>query len=50
MDGGGNLKNVGERMKSIRKSRKLTQTQFGKKLGVTYAHISNIERGRDNSY
>lgn len=38
---------IGERIQQIRKSKKLTQTEFGKMFGVTHAHISSIERGKD---
>lgn len=39
---------IGERIQQLRKSKKLTQTEFGKMFGVTHAHISNIERGKEN--
>ena len=34
------------RLKKIRKDLKLTQTEFGKKIGITAAAISDIEKGR----
>ena len=39
---------IGERLQVIRKSKNLTQTEFGKIFGVTHAHISSIERGKEN--
>lgn len=39
---------IGERLQEIRKSKNLTQTEFGKMFGVTHAHISSIERGKEN--
>ncbi|GEN36140.1 MULTISPECIES: helix-turn-helix domain-containing protein [Paenibacillaceae] len=38
---------IGERVLTIRKRLKLTQKQFGEKLRVSNAHISNIEKGHD---
>lgn len=39
----------GERIKTIRKSLKLTMEQFGKRIGVTKSTISNIENGNRNA-
>ncbi len=39
---------VNERIKEIRKSKKLTMESFGKKLGVGRSAISNIENGKRN--
>ncbi len=39
---------IGERIQELRKSKNLTQTEFGKMFGVTHAHISSIERGKEN--
>lgn len=36
------------RLKEIRKELKLTQAEFGEKLGITAAAISDIEKGRRN--
>lgn len=41
------MDNIGERIQELRKGKKLTQTEFGKMFGVTHAHISSIERGRE---
>lgn len=38
---------VGERIKALRKSYNLNQTDFGKPLGISYGHISNLEKGKD---
>lgn len=38
----------GERLREIRKSLKLTQTEFGNLFGLSHPHISNVENGRDN--
>lgn len=37
---------MNERIKELRKSLKLSQTEFGKKLGVSRDVINNIENGR----
>lgn len=42
------MNNIGERIQTLRKKMKLTQTEFGKMFGVTHAHISSIERGKEN--
>lgn len=39
---------VGERIKQLRKFYKLNQTDFAAPLGVSYGHISNIEKGKDS--
>ena len=36
------------RLKELRKELKLTQAEFGEKLGITAAAISDIEKGRRN--
>lgn len=41
------MNNIGERIQELRKSKKLTQAEFGKIFGVTHAHISSIEHGRE---
>jgi transcriptional regulator with XRE-family HTH domain len=38
---------IGERVKELRNSLKLTQAGFGKRVGVSAAHISKIESGKD---
>lgn len=42
------MDNIGSRIQLLRKSKKLTQAEFGKLFGVTHAHISSIERGKEN--
>ncbi len=42
------ITSIGERIKFIRKQYKLTQTEFGKKFGVSQTHISKIEKGEEN--
>lgn len=42
------MNNIGERIQELRKSMKLTQSEFGKMFGVTHAHISSIERGKEH--
>lgn len=39
----------GERIRKIRKSKKLTMDQFGDNIGVTKSTISNIENGNRNA-
>lgn len=36
------------RLKEIRKKLKLTQSEFGERIGITAAAISDIEKGRRN--
>ena len=38
---------IGKRIKELRKSYKLNQTDFAKPLGISYGHISNLEKGKD---
>ena len=40
------LNNVGSKLKTLRKGRKLTQEQAAEKLGITRATVSNYEVGR----
>lgn len=42
------MSTIGQRIKELRKHYKLNQTTFGKAVGVSYGHISNIESGKDN--
>ena len=39
---------LGERIKYVRKSNKLNQTQFAKILGISQTHVSKIEKGVEN--
>lgn len=39
---------MNERLKILRKEKKLSQEEFGKKLGVTKASISRLESGINN--
>lgn len=41
------LNTIGKRIKEIRKSFNLTQKDFAKPLGISYGHISNIEKDKD---
>lgn len=36
---------INQRMKKVRKSLAMTQEEFGKRLGITYAAVSMTERG-----
>lgn len=38
----------GEQIKAIRQKHGLSQQEFGSRLGVTHAHISKIESGKEN--
>ena len=37
--------NIGERVKELRKDKKLSQGKFGANLGLSRSHICNIEKG-----
>lgn len=43
-----NMSDISNRIKLIRKEKNLTQTDFGKLIGVTKQAISNIEGGYSN--
>lgn len=40
-------KRVGRNLKRIRKTAKLTQTEFGERIGIAYYQVSRYERGID---
>lgn len=40
---------LGERIREVRKSLKMTMDQFGERIGVTKSTISNIENGNRNA-
>ncbi len=42
-------KNLGVRVKQLRKKREMTQTQLGEAVGVTYQNIQNLEAGGVNN-
>ena len=42
-------KNLGNRVRQVRKSKNMTQTEFGFKLGISHSHVSNIENGKENA-
>lgn len=42
------MDSLGSRIKEIRKSQKMTQTDFGNLFGLSPSHISNIENDREN--
>lgn len=37
---------VGERIRALRRARKLTQIELAELVGITIAHLSNIEQGK----
>lgn len=41
------MNTLGQKIKALRKQHKLTQKAFGDLVGVSYAHISSIEAGKD---
>lgn len=43
------METIGKRLQELRKDKNLTQAEFGKLFGVTHAHISSIERGKENA-
>lgn len=48
MDNNELMSTIGQRIKYIRKLNKLSQKSFAEVLGISQAHISNIEKGADN--
>ena len=40
------MTNIIEQLKNIRKEKKLSQSNLGKKLGLPQSHISRIEKGK----
>lgn len=42
------MRNMGEKIKKIRKDHKLTQAEFAEIFGLSHSHISNIENNREN--
>lgn len=41
------INTIGARVKSIRKSEKLTQEEFAERIGISRAHVSGIETNKD---
>lgn len=41
------METIGQRIRTIRKYYKLNQTDFGKAIGISYGHVSNIEKDKD---
>ena len=41
-------KRVGERIKAMRTQRCISQSEMAKIIGISQAHFSNIENGRNN--
>lgn len=41
------MQTIGERIRILRKTLKLNQSDFGKNIGISYGHISNIENNKD---
>lgn len=39
---------LGQRIRTLRKSKNLTQEQLGGKAGINYKHLGAIERGDEN--
>lgn len=39
---------INERFKAVRKKLEITQTEFGKKLGLQQGSVGDIERSKDN--
>ena len=40
-----NMKKFGEKLRTLRKQHKLSQTELGNMLGVVHSHIGGMERG-----
>lgn len=43
------MKTIGEKIKDIRKSNRLTQQQFADSLGISRPHLSKIESNKENA-
>ena len=41
-----NIRELGKKIKTLRKERELTQEQLARQIGVNYTYISKIEKGR----
>lgn len=41
------MEQIGDRIRIVRKCNQLTQKKFGDSIGVSYGHISNIEKNKD---
>lgn len=39
---------IGQRIRALRKCKKMSQEAFGKKVGVSHTHISEVETGKKN--
>lgn len=44
------LVEIGERMRTIRKSKRITLRQLSQMCGIDFGHLSRLENGRKNSY
>lgn len=42
------MKTIGERLKTIRKNKNLTQAEFGETIGLTKQAIANVESNHSN--
>lgn len=42
------METCGDRIKSIRKEAKESQKEFSYTIGISQAHLSNIEKNKDN--
>lgn len=43
------MESIGEKIKNIRKSNKMTQQQFADSLGISRPHLSKIESSKENA-
>lgn len=43
------LVEIGERMRTIRKSKRITLRQLSQMCGIDFGHLSRLENGRKNS-
>ena len=41
------MTNTGQKIRQVRKTYGLTQKSFGNLIGVSYAHVSNMESSKD---
>lgn len=49
MENNSELTKIGQRVKSLRLNKKLTQRELAEKIGITHEWVCKIERGKANN-